>query len=241
MNLSRMFLFTAITMCSQAGVSGTFSGELTLFPEGCEHTKSRLCKLDGTLTYTSSRNGMVWQTDEWVDGNDKSGTTDGASIPTWAQPIIGDQYDESYLKAAIVHDHYCYDENQVRSWRDTHLMFYDALLDLGVDKIKAKVMYFAVYWKGPKWVKVVPGEYCGNNCIKQKLPSAMRWEGDRYGGGNFDEQLDKIQRELEKNPELTIEELEATAQQLDPGNFFYQYESVYRPSGPNDPLAFPTM
>ena len=241
MKSSTMFILIAIIMNPKTVVAGTFSGELKLFPDGCQYTESRLCKLKGMLTYTSSRNEMVWQTDEWVDGNGKSGTTDGASIPKWAQPIIGDQYDESYLKAAIVHDHYCYKENHVRSWRDTHRMFYDALLDLGVGNIKAKVMYFAVYWKGPKWVELVPGEHCGDNCIKQNVPSGMRWEGGSYGGDGFNEQLERIKREVQSDPGLTIEELETAAQKLDPDNFFYQHQHTFTPSGPEDRRAFPAM
>jgi hypothetical protein len=235
------FLVVLILTLSQSVQAGIFSGELVLFPDGCEHTQSRLCKLQGMLTYVSSRNGLMWQTDEWKDGNGESGTTDGASIPKWAQPIVGDQYDESYLKAAIVHDHYCYEENQVRTWRDTHRMFYDALIDLGVSRVKAKVMYFAVYWKGPKWVNLVSGEYCGFNCIKRDYPIAMRWEGDGYGSKEFDEQLLNIRSEVEKNPDLPVEDLEEIARKLDPDNFFFQHGNAYRPIGSNDPKALPAM
>ncbi|OUS27647.1 hypothetical protein A9Q99_14510 [Gammaproteobacteria bacterium 45_16_T64] len=234
-------LSVVILILSLPGYAGTFSGDLVLLPEGCQQTQSRICKLKGMLTYKSSNNGLVWQTDEWKDGNGESGTTDGASIPKWAQPIIGDQYDESYLKAAIVHDHYCYNENQVRTWRDTHRMFYDALIDLGINKVKAKAMYFAVYWKGPKWVNLVPGEYCGFNCIKQAIPSAMRWEGDSYGSEGFDEQLSRVSNIIEKNPEVDLDELEAIARTLDSDSFFYQHGNAYSPSGPKDPKALPAM
>lgn len=219
--------------------AGTFSGELKLYPPECQKTESKICKLEGLLTYTSSRDGLVWQTDEWQDGNGQSGTTDGASIPKWAQPIIGDQYDESYLKAAIIHDHYCYKENHVRTWRATHRMFYDALIDLDVNPIKAKVMYFAVYWRGPKWINLVPGEKCGHNCIKRILPSSIRWDGDGYGGDGFEEQLAQIKKVIVKNPEITLEELEDVARSITPNKFFFEHDDSYIPNGPSDPNAFP--
>lgn len=222
-------------------LAGEFTGELKLFPEGCQHTNKRICKLKGLLTYKSSENNLVWQTDEWQDGNGESGTTDGASIPGWAQPIIGDPYDPSYLKAAIVHDHYCYEENHVRSWRETHRMFYDALVDLGVDIRKAKIMYFAVYLGGPRWVKLVPGENCGDNCIKNVLPSGERWEGDRFGSQKFKDALGAFQTIINNNPNITLDEIESFAKRTEPDSFFFKYGDSYVPQGPTDPNAFPAM
>jgi hypothetical protein len=204
-------LIVALSLISFPVISGTFTGELKLFPDGCQNTEDRKCKLEGMLTYTSSRNGLVWQTDEWEEGNEQSGTTDGASIPDWAQPIIGKPYDESYLKAAIVHDHYCYKENQVRTWEDTHLMFYDALIDLGVSKLKAKVMYFAVYWRGPEWGKLVPGEDCGFNCIKMANSFLIQ---DNYTGEEFTKQLAAVQKMVTEDPEFSLDELKELAIKL---------------------------
>lgn len=179
--LNALLVATVSTLSSPI-LAGSFIGDPVLFPKGCQlianqddHDKK--CRLKGELTYISSRNNLVWQTDEWKNSNGNkifSGLTDGASIPSWARKIIGDKYDKSYLKAAIVHDHYCYDENHVRTWQETHKMFYDALIDLKVDKTKAKAMYFAVYVGGPKWRrdKIVAGESCsgdyGSRCTKLK-------------------------------------------------------------------------
>ena len=49
--------------------AGDFSGNFELYPEGCQYTETRSCKLKGVLTYKSSRDGLVWQTDEWEEGN----------------------------------------------------------------------------------------------------------------------------------------------------------------------------
>ena len=170
-----------------------------------------------------------------------SGTTDGASIPEWAQPIIGKPYDESYLKAAIIHDHYCYEENHVRTWRQTHRMFYDALIDLGVDQIKAKIMYAAVYIGGPKWVTIVPGQNCGINCVNNVYPSGQRWDSERFGSEDFTTELNKFQEIIQNAPEISLDEIDEIAQQMNPENFFYNQGSTYSPVGSDDPNIDPTQ
>ena len=215
--------------------SGEFVGDLVLYPEGCQDTDARICKLGSLLTYKSSRDNLVWQTDTWKDGNGESGTTDGASIPKWAQSIVGDQYDQSYLKAAIVHDHYCYDENQVRTWRQTHRMFYDALIDLGIDKKKAKAMYFAVYLFGPHWVELVAGENCGQNCVMNISESGIRREGDSYSTDETQEEISKIKVMLDTNPDMSLEDIESEAIKSNPDYFFFNNGSKYTPSGIDDP------
>lgn len=185
-------------ICCNTAFSGEFIGDLILLPEGCQKSVARICKLGAELTYKSSSDNLVWQTDVWQDGNRESGTTDGASIPEWAQSIIGDPYDKSYLKAAIVHDHYCYQENHVRTWRQTHRMFYDALIDLDVTPVKAKTMYFAVYLFGPHWVELVPGENCGKNCIKtfSATKKNIYFEQDQYTSEQSQNELKKFKQIL---------------------------------------------
>lgn len=226
---------------SGVAFSGEFTGDLVLYPEGCQKSDARICKLGSELTYKSSTDNLVWQTDAWRDGNGESGTTDGASIPGWAQSIIGDPYDESYLKAAIVHDHYCYDENHVRTWRKTHRMFYDALIDLGVSTIKAKTMYFAVYLFGPHWVDIVPGENCGHNCVKNVAPTGVRWEGDSFSNSESLKHINKMKEALEANPDLSLEDIENKAKEIKPNYFFFKYGATYTPTGENDSNIKPAM
>lgn len=75
-------------------------------------------------------------------------TTDGASVPqvfwTLFPPFTG-----QYRAAAIVHDRYC--QTMERSWRETHLAFYNASRAAGVPETTAKAMYGAVYQFGPRW------------------------------------------------------------------------------------------
>lgn len=74
--------------------------------------------------------------------------SDGASVPqifwTLYPPFTG-----QYRSGAMVHDYYC--QVRTRSWRDTHKVFYNAMLTAGVTERSAKVMYGAVYYFGPRW------------------------------------------------------------------------------------------
>ena len=75
--------------------------------------------------------------------------TDGASIPRWAWSFIGSPLGAPYVNAAIIHDQYCV--LRTEKPEDAHKMFYDAMIVAGVDKLKAKLMYAAVYAAGPWW------------------------------------------------------------------------------------------
>ena len=224
--------------------SGKFEGELTLIPFGCQNSPEGICKLGSELTYKSSRNKLVWKTNIWISDRAQSGTTDGASIPKWAQPIIGEPYNLAYLKAAVVHDHYCYEENQVRSWRETHRMFYDAMIDLDVEIIRAKVMYFAVYFAGPKWVNLVKGEKCGQNCIQtfqeQSVVSALGnfHELSLLNSSEHQEEILKVYEEFKDGKNFSIMELEERAKLLDENNFFFKHGDTYSPTGIDDSNLF---
>jgi len=224
--------------------SGEFEGDLVLFPEGCQSSSSRICNLKAELTYKSSRNGLVWKTNVWSSDAVQSGTTDGASIPLWAQPIIGKPYDETYLKAAIIHDHYCYPENQVRSWRKTHRMFYDAMIDLGVKDWRAKIMYFAVYLAGPKWVKLVKGENCGEFCI-QNIPNVSQnstfSEPSLLRSEAYQKRILELYNDFRSGKNFSINDIENRARNIEQQNFFFNNENTYQPTGPNDPNLHPRL
>jgi hypothetical protein len=76
--------------------------------------------------------------------------TDGASIPRPLWSIIGSPFTGNYLAAAIIHDFYC--DLKSRDWRDVHSAFFDAMVANKVDTVQAKIMYYAVYRFGPRWV-----------------------------------------------------------------------------------------
>jgi tetratricopeptide (TPR) repeat protein len=94
---------------------------------------------------------------EWVAP--KGTLTDGASVPRLALPITDDRFNRTFLKAAVVHDAYCQEDNQTRTpnqyrkkpWKAVHRMFYDGMLAGKTNLPTAQIMYAAVYLLGPRW------------------------------------------------------------------------------------------
>lgn len=192
-----------------------FDGVLSLVPTGCQATGK--CTLKNKLRFTDSAK---------VDWEAKAGlVTDGASIPTFFQPFVGQPFEDSFIKAAVIHDHYC--DRHVRPWRQTHRVFYEGLLDQGVPKAKAKVMYFAVYLGGPKWVELIPGNKCVGNCINNITtvsgkPVINSREAD-YALFDMPLLLKDLAQELEANPDaLTLEQIEDRARAKRPNDYYYR-------------------
>jgi hypothetical protein len=77
--------------------------------------------------------------------------TDGASIPKIFWSVIGGPFEGKYRDAAVNHDYECC--VQRNAWYDVHRMFYDAMMTRGVEEWRAKLMYFAVFFFGPRWPK----------------------------------------------------------------------------------------
>jgi tetratricopeptide (TPR) repeat protein len=84
--------------------------------------------------------------------------TDGASVPRLALGITDGRFEQEFLKAAVVHDAYCQQENEgrcppyrSRPWKDVHKMFHQACLAGGTPRLRAYLMYSAVSWFGPRW------------------------------------------------------------------------------------------
>uniref|UniRef100_UPI003B3A58F5 DUF1353 domain-containing protein n=1 Tax=Rhodopseudomonas sp. TaxID=1078 RepID=UPI003B3A58F5 len=76
-------------------------------------------------------------------------TIDGASIPQMLWSLLGGPFEGKYRNASVIHDWFCDRRNM--PWEQVHRIFYEAMLTSGVDEVKAKLMYFAVYYKGPRW------------------------------------------------------------------------------------------
>lgn len=133
-----------------------FFGELKLKPNETDVSGKTKVLLDDL--YFIDPDKFVWKAG-------KGDVTDGASIPDLFKPIIGGSFEPAYLPAAIIHDHYTSRSHRVRSWRDTARAFYQAMLVNGVDVVKAKTMYFAVYAFGPHWGVLAQGVPCGKNCV----------------------------------------------------------------------------
>ncbi|HRW16931.1 MAG: DUF1353 domain-containing protein [Rhodobacteraceae bacterium] len=227
---------------------GGFEGVLAFTPAGCE--TSRKCNLVNDLKFTDSR-GIGWEATKRAAGAGpgvQSGTTDGASIPDWAQPLIGPPFDPSYIKPAVIHDHYTYAENRVRSWWATQRVFYDMLKDQGVSDGKARIMYMAVLLGSRKWVKLVPGESCGPNCIQDigALPSMNRGPKDElyrewdetYDTPEFDAAMRLGMAALAMfGDEMMLEDMNVLAAELLPDQPVFQIGDSYSPNGLSDAVV----
>jgi hypothetical protein len=89
---------------------------------------------------------------------------DGASIPRAFWSVIGSPLTGPYRNASIIHDWYC--DRRTRTWQATHRVFFDAMIVSGVPELQAKIMYYAVRWRGPRWeervirnTRMEPGEH----------------------------------------------------------------------------------
>ena len=78
--------------------------------------------------------------------------TDGATIPTPFWSVIGGPFEGLYREAAVVHDAGCC--GQIKPWQNVHRMFFNGMRCSGVDWLKAKTMFFAVWLGGPRWPKL---------------------------------------------------------------------------------------
>ncbi len=158
-----LFSLVSLSAFMLSGIAHAgFIGQLQLLPPGCE--ASTECRLGQDFGFVDSA-GVGWQAAKGL-------LTDGASIPEWAKPFIGASFEPAFIKAAVIHDHYCV--RRVRPWRQTHKVFHEALLSSGVSPMHAGIMYLGVLVGGPKWVKLVPGKSCpvGMGCINQVDVSA---------------------------------------------------------------------
>jgi Protein of unknown function (DUF1353) len=201
-----------------------FVGTLEFTPAGCE--SARKCKLAHDFGYVDTK-GIGWQANAGDD-------TDGATIPEWAQALVGASFDKSFVKAAAIHDHYVV--NHVRTWQQTHLMFYDALIDSGVPVTKAQIMYFAVLAGGPRWIDLVEGIACpvGMMCISSERmmnnPSvhmikdaagAFLVRDESYASPDFKTKMDAAHLFMAaKGDDVTAEDLAGLADLLEPDGAF---------------------
>lgn len=70
---------------------------------------------------------------------------DGATIPKFFWRIVGSSTQPEFLIASCIHDILCENHNYIDNNRNlSSLVFKELLLEAGVGKIKAKIMYLAV-------------------------------------------------------------------------------------------------
>jgi len=74
---------------------------------------------------------------------------DGASIPRVFWTIDGSPYTGNYRRASVLHDVAC--QQHMRTSREVHRMFYEAMVCDGVEPGEALRKYTAVRLFGPMW------------------------------------------------------------------------------------------
>lgn len=179
LRFSLPFILLTIAACVPQDGSNTSSGPAIgrsaagISETSCEGRSTKNCAFVNGPVRLSSKEILLpghkfpfYKTVEnlnFIDSNSKrwgapaETLTDGASIPAIFIRIIGDPTSPEFINAATVHDAYCGSGNEDRayyhaaSWPKVHRMFYDALRVGGTPKIKAQLMYAAVYMGGPRW------------------------------------------------------------------------------------------
>jgi hypothetical protein len=207
-------------------VNATFVGELKFTPAGCE--AKRDCKLVYDFGYIDPK-GIGWVT---IAGD----RTDGASIPKWAQWLIGRPFKKSFIKAAVIHDQYC--DRHVRPESQTHRAFYDALRESRVPQWKAHLMHYAVIVGSTHWSQLIPGKKCsvGKICVRNvgvginlhggKIVTSAT--GDKvlvkkesFNSPGFKTDLREVAAILKKKGNaLSVNDIEALARTRHPNDFF---------------------
>lgn len=79
----------------------------------------------------------------------KGAVVDGASIPRGFWSLVGGPFEGKYRNASIIHDWFC--DKRTRTWQATHRVFFDGMIASGVSVARAKLLYYAVWWGGPRW------------------------------------------------------------------------------------------
>jgi len=122
---------------SDSSTSGQYFGRLLLepLPDG---RRMRLAEPFGFLDAKRKR----WPVP-------RHAIVDGASIPQALWSVAGGPFDGKYRDASVVHDYYC--SVRLEPWKAVHRVFYEAMLASDVSPARAKLMYAAVYFAGPRW------------------------------------------------------------------------------------------
>lgn len=107
-----------------------------------EEGEDRAMQLLADFAFYDSTN-FKWQ----AKAGDK---IDGASIPEaiWSE-IVGTPFIGDYRRASVVHDVAC--DKHIKTSKDAHRMFYEAMLADGTSPARALIFYTAVRLFGPQW------------------------------------------------------------------------------------------
>jgi hypothetical protein len=142
--LDRRTFVATVAMLGCAGratlaqtVKAHYQGQLTLQPL----SDGRLMQLREPFAYLDA-SGQVWNVPA-------EAVVDGASIPRVLWSIVGGPWEGRYRDASAIHDWFC--AVRIMPWKQTHRMFYEAMLTSNVSAEQARLMFLAVWYAGPTW------------------------------------------------------------------------------------------
>lgn len=120
-----------------AHANARYLGKLILEPM----SNGRLMRLREQFAFIDGQ-GREWAVPRYA-------VVDGASIPRVFWSIVGGPWEGTYRDASVIHDWFC--AVRTMPWKDTHRMFYEAMLTSNVDPQQARLMFLAVRFAGPTW------------------------------------------------------------------------------------------
>ncbi|MEQ0314415.1 DUF1353 domain-containing protein [Klebsiella sp. GB_Kp051] len=118
---------------------------------------------------------------------------DGASIPRVFWSLIGGPLEGPYRNASIVHDHFC--DIRTQPWPDVHRMFHDAMLCSGVPYLKARIMFYAVYRFGPRWINIPSIELASFGVAKSTSMVSTEFPTEAFDADSFIADCIRIEQE----------------------------------------------
>lgn len=124
---------------SNNSFSGTVQAEFVLPAKPDDNFRDM--KTLAPFSYKDPR-GVLWEVPAGY-------VTNGASVPWGLWNIVGGPYDGPYRDAAVIHDYYT--EFKLRSWEDTHRMYYEASIARGVSENRASIMYAGLLVGADRW------------------------------------------------------------------------------------------
>jgi hypothetical protein len=169
-------------------------------------------KYEGRAVITLLEDGRLVQLVEAFSYIDKADTrwdvpagakVDGASIPQPLWSFVGGPFEGKYRNASVIHDWYC--DLRSRPWKAVHLMFYEAMVTSGVSLSRAKLMYAAVYWGGPRWSETVVDN--------TQLVMEQYFESEKRGNRNYPMPIGEDGRPIRKGPYANLVRYETVISQ----------------------------
>jgi hypothetical protein len=145
---------------SNNSFNGTVQAEFVLPAKADDNFRDM--KTLNAFSYKDPR-GVVWEVPAGY-------ITNGASVPWGLWNIVGGPYDGPYRDAAVIHDYYT--EYKLRSWEDTHRMYYEASIARGVSENRASIMYAGLLVGADRWD--VPAGAAATPKKAQMIPDSFK-------------------------------------------------------------------